>query len=186
MVVSVLQPEPALYMLINPNNVLDPDPTNINNWKRLDSTVDFNGYAIEVIKDGDYYYNNTDDPKHEYPITDSAVDAEGEYLYFQLNKDEKVYIKASKLIDTSKYYTKTEVDEKLTDISTQIIIDKSDIDASIIRLDASVITIENSIIDGVVNTVGTTTVSTKYISLSEDTSKGNVTLTLDASIVDAS
>lgn len=186
MVVSVLQPEPALYMLINPENVLDPDPTDINNWKRLDSTVDFNGYAIEVVKDGDYYYNNTDDPKHEYPITDSAVDEEGEYLYFQLNKDEKVYIKASKLIDTSKYYTKTEVDEKLTDISTRIIIDKSDIDASIIRLDASVITIENSIIDGVVNTVGTTTVSTKYISLSEDTSKGNVTLTLDASIVDAS
>lgn len=183
MVVSVLD-QNALYMLINPQETLDPDPTDPNNWKRLDSTVDFEGYTIEVVKDGDNYYNETDDPKHEYPIINKEVDEEGTYLFFQINKDEKIYVKASKIV--SNYYTKAEIDNKIADISTQIIIDKADIDGSIVRLDASIIQINECIVDGVVNTLGTTTVSTKYISLSEDVSQGNVTLTLDASIIDAS
>ncbi len=96
-------------------------------------TLDISSSMVDIIYyEGDATYvaglynkaDGTGEPwipsKNAQPIKDEQVDAEGKYLCLVLNDADWVYIKSTDLIDLTDYYTKDQVDDKISILDSSV------------------------------------------------------------------
>lgn len=96
-------------------------------------TLDISGSMVDIIyyegdaKHVEGLYNKADGSGEPWvpsenakPINDEQVDAEGKYLCLVLNDADWVYIKSTDLIDLTDYYTKDQVDDKISILDASV------------------------------------------------------------------
>lgn len=165
LIVSVLESKEA-YMFA-PDSSTDWDATKPENWKKISSPdLDISGRMVTVIEyqsgkwakedgsgEGDQWQPNPG--AQPLPQSENLVVGES-YLQLALNDDDYVYINSKELISLDDYYTKEQVDEKISILDSSIsdalddirnYVDETTeaIDSSIDRIDASVLELFNNV-----------------------------------------
>ena len=122
MLVSV-EENNTVYMCIDPANITDLRL----GWKKVNPDLDIAGEMIDVVEYDNKFYdmrNGAGDPwvpnPGAAPIVDPQVQSDGKYLCLVLNDADWVYIKSTNLIDLTDYYTKDQVDDKISILDSSV------------------------------------------------------------------
>ena len=141
--------------MFSPDSSKDYDATKPINWKKISAPdITISGRMVTVIEynnnkyaveDGNYDSGSWEPNDDAQPLPQSDnLEVGKTYLQLKLNDVDYVYIKSSDLIDLSNYYTKIQVDDKLSILDSSL---KTYVDDQINVVNSSITEVSTRIAD---------------------------------------